>query len=56
MLKLELKVHKTGIGLSDLVLKAQVEKDIYNKIKAGSQIRVRYAKEDPCIALIEGEF
>ena len=38
----------------DIKLVARVDDRMYRKLKAGGQVQVRYATEDPRIMLIEG--
>ena len=55
-LVLEFQVLKPDSEPIRMILKAKVNQNLYNKFQTGDRITVRYAKDDPCIALIEGEF
>ncbi len=53
---LEFAASKTGMGSMTIKLEAQVNEQIYEDHPPGSTLRIRYAMDDPRIALPESEY
>jgi hypothetical protein len=46
---------RPGRAVEQVTLKAKVSKKLYDRLLTGTKLTVRYASEDPCVALFEGE-
>jgi hypothetical protein len=53
---LDFRAYKTGTDSINIRLDARVKKEIYNRYKSGASISIRYAKDNPRIALVGGEY
>jgi hypothetical protein len=46
---------RSGAAVEQVTLEARVSKRLYDRLSPGTEVTVRYATEDPCLAFLEGE-